>query len=77
MITPHLLYLDAKGTWNVGRHSHGCHRVTPYGLALICLVSDLADEQLPDLAVQPGTYEATTTDDGTHLVLAAPDMVPA
>lgn len=77
MSTPHLLHLDTDGTWTIGRHDDGCHRLTPDGLALICLVADLADEQLPDMAVQPGTYEAATTEDGTHLVLAAPTPVPA
>lgn len=72
---PHLLYLDADGTWTIGRHPADCHRLTPHGLALICLVHDLADEQLPHLGVQPGIYEAGTTDDGCHLVLSAPGMV--
>lgn len=77
MTTPHLLHLDTDGTWTIGRHPADCHRLTPHGMAFICLVHDLAAEQLPDLAVLPGVYEASATEDGAHLLLAAPELAAA
>lgn len=69
MTAPHLIDVH-DGGWTVHRHTARCTVTTPDdGQRTVCLIQDLADEQLPVHPALPGLYRATARDGGSWLVL--------
>ncbi|MFE7869739.1 hypothetical protein ACFUYE_05240 [Micromonospora humida] len=63
----HVLVVAADGTWTVD-HPAGCTIHTPTGPAVICVVHDLAVEQLP-AGLPGGRYEIAANDLGDRLLI--------
>jgi hypothetical protein len=68
MPAPHLIDVYDAG-WTV-HHRPACFVATPDdGRQVVCLIQDLADEQLPVHPALPGLYRAAARDGGAWLVL--------
>ncbi|MER7164518.1 hypothetical protein ABT336_00345 [Micromonospora sp. NPDC000207] len=74
----HVLTVASGREWEID-HPADCVVQTPTGPAVICLVHDLAVEQLPAAALPPGQYQVEPNDIGDKLCIfdRVADLVPA